>query len=249
MELNGIYLDLKKWQLMSDRAQSQLSCLEQQIARQLKPPQSLQPKQISLLPEFCDTINLRSPRQVKLALNELGIPVSSTNSLTLIPLAQDYPILRSLLEYRSLAARISTFAERLPAHIHPLTGRIHGSWFQMGAKSGRFISFPLNFGINDPPLPPLIRGVGGIEFVAGIFLIDISCRHPNLTNIPRDAQTRQCFTAQPGHVLIKADYSQIELRLIAKVISFPLNFGINDPPCPLNKGGWGDRICSRHFSN
>jgi hypothetical protein len=35
------------------------------------------------------------------------------------------------------------------------------------------ISFPLNFGINDPPLPPLIRGVGGIEFVAGIFLIDI----------------------------------------------------------------------------
>jgi hypothetical protein len=36
------------------------------------------------------------------------------------------------------------------------------------------ISFPLNFGINDPPLPPLIRGVGGIEFVAGIFLIDIS---------------------------------------------------------------------------
>jgi toxin YoeB len=36
-----------------------------------------------------------------------------------------------------------------------------------------FISFPLNFGINDPPLPPLIRGVGGIEFVAGIFLIDI----------------------------------------------------------------------------
>jgi hypothetical protein len=37
----------------------------------------------------------------------------------------------------------------------------------------RVISFPLNFGINDPPLPPLIRGVGGIEFVAGIFLIDI----------------------------------------------------------------------------
>jgi hypothetical protein len=36
------------------------------------------------------------------------------------------------------------------------------------------ISFPLNFGINDPPLPPLIRGVGGIEFVAGIFLIDIT---------------------------------------------------------------------------
>jgi DNA polymerase I-like protein with 3'-5' exonuclease and polymerase domains len=92
MELNGIYLDLEKWQQMGARLKFQLRNLEQQIARQLKPLQSLQPKQISLLPDFCDTINLRSPRQVKLALNELGIPVSSTNSLTLIPLAQDYPI-------------------------------------------------------------------------------------------------------------------------------------------------------------
>jgi hypothetical protein len=52
------------------------------------------------------------------------------------------------------------------------------SWSDAQARhqrlyTDRIISFPLNFGINDPPLPPLIRGVGGIEFVAGIFLIDI----------------------------------------------------------------------------
>ena len=43
-----------------------------------------------------------------------------------------------------------------------------------------------------------------------------SCREPNLTNITRDRSTRSCFTASPGNVIIKADYSQIELRLMAK---------------------------------
>ncbi len=179
MELNGIHLDLKKWQQLGDRLKIEQKQLEQEISQQLKPPQS---RQISLLPEFAQIVNLRSPKQVITTLNDIGIAVKSTNAEDLIPLAPDYPLIQSLLQYRSLSARISTFTEGLPEHIHPVTGRIHGNWFQHGAKSGRF-----------------------------------SCREPNLTNIPRDAQTRQCFTAEPGNVLIKADYSQIELRLIAKV--------------------------------
>jgi hypothetical protein len=52
---------------------------------------------------------------------------------------------------------------------------IKGRWLLSTTGTNMaIISFPLNFGINDPPLPPLIRGVGGIEFVAGIFLIDIT---------------------------------------------------------------------------
>lgn len=179
MELNGIYLDLEKWQQLGNRLKAQQRQLAREIDSQLNLPQ---PRQLSLLPEFAETINLRSPRQVAAALHSLGIAVKSTKAEDLIPLAQDYPIIQSLLAYRSLSARISTFTEGFPAHIHPVTGRIHGSWFQIGAKSGRF-----------------------------------SCREPNLTNIPRDAATRQCFRAAEGNVLIKADYSQIELRLMAKV--------------------------------
>jgi DNA polymerase-1 len=115
------------------------------------------------------------------AFNRLGIGVKSTNVRELIPLAQDYPVIRWLLEYRSLTTRINTFSVGLPQFIHPVTNRIQGHWWQMGARSGRF-----------------------------------SCREPNLTNIPHDPQTRQCFTAAPGNVIIKADYSQIELRLMAK---------------------------------
>lgn len=176
MELNGVYLALDKWQKLSLKLRQQQTQLQQQIQHHLiTDPTS------KLLPELLPNINLCSPQQIIAAFNQLGIEIKSTSVSELIPLANDYPVVRWLLEYRSLTARINTFSCGLPQHIHPVTGRIHGHWWQIGARSGRF-----------------------------------SCREPNLTNIPRDRSTRQCFTATPGHVIIKADYSQIELRLMAK---------------------------------
>lgn len=180
MELNGMLLDREQWSILGEKLATKRDSLLRQINSQLHRPNPH--KQISLLPEFTDTINPRSPKQVLAALQEKGIPVTSTNSQYLIPLQGEYPVIQALLEYRSLFARINTFALGLPEHIHPITGRIHPNWFQIGARSGRF-----------------------------------SCRKPNLTNIPRDKETRQCFKAAPGYVLLKADYSQIELRIMAKV--------------------------------
>ncbi len=180
MELNGMLLDRELWSVLGKKLATKRDSLLRQINSQLHRPNPH--KQISLLPEFTDTINPRSPKQVLAALQEKGIPVTSTNSQHLIPLQGEYPVIQALLEYRSLFARINTFSLGLPEHIHPITGRIHPNWFQIGARSGRF-----------------------------------SCREPNLTNIPRDKETRQCFKAVPGYVLLKADYSQIELRIMAKV--------------------------------
>ncbi|MEG3985677.1 bifunctional 3'-5' exonuclease/DNA polymerase [Microcoleus sp. S28C3] len=180
MELNGMLLDRELWSVLGKKLATKRDSLLRQINSQLHRPNPH--KQISLLPEFTDTINPRSPKQVLAALQEKGIPVTSTNSQHLIPLQGEYPVIQALLEYRSLFARINTFSLGLPEHIHPITGRIHPNWFQIGARSGRF-----------------------------------SCRKPNLTNIPRDKETRQCFKAAPGYVLLKADYSQIELRIMAKV--------------------------------
>ncbi|MEG5052789.1 MULTISPECIES: bifunctional 3'-5' exonuclease/DNA polymerase [unclassified Microcoleus] len=180
MELNGMLLDRELWSVLGKKLATKRDSLLRQINSQLHRPNPH--KQISLLPEFTDTINPCSPKQVLAALQEKGIPVTSTNSQHLIPLQGEYPVIQALLEYRSLFARINTFSLGLPEHIHPITGRIHSNWFQIGARSGRF-----------------------------------SCRKPNLTNIPRDKETRQCFKAAPGYVLLKADYSQIELRIMAKV--------------------------------
>lgn len=187
MELNGVRLDLDKWQLLKQDLLQQQTELEKKLQAHLI--KSDRPKGSgfanrsgnTLLTKLGSNINLSSPKQVVTAFNQLGIDVRSTNVRELIPLAQDYPVIRWLLEYRSLTTRINTFSVGLPQFIHPVTNRIQGHWWQIGARSGRF-----------------------------------SCREPNLTNIPHDPQTRQCFTAAPGNVIIKADYSQIELRLMAK---------------------------------
>ena len=178
MELNGVLLDLDKWQVLKHDLLQQQAELEQKLQIHLNRRDRAN---ITLLTQLSTRVNLSSPKQVVAAFNRLEIKVKSTNVRELIPLAQDYPVIRWLLEYRSLTTRINTFSVGLPQFIHPVTERIQGHWWQMGARSGRF-----------------------------------SCREPNLTNIPRDTQTRQCFTAAPGNVIIKADYSQIELRLIAK---------------------------------
>lgn len=178
MELNGVRLDLDKWQLLEQDLLQQQTELEKKLqAHLIKSDRSGN----TLITKLGSKINLSSPKQVVTAFNQLGIDVRSTNVRELIPLAQDYPVIRWLLEYRSLTTRINTFSVGLPQFIHPVTNRIQGHWWQIGARSGRF-----------------------------------SCREPNLTNIPHDPQTRQCFTAAPGNVIIKADYSQIELRLMAK---------------------------------
>lgn len=180
MELNGIHLDSNKWKQLGEQLTQQQQQLAIRINQQLKPPKNYQ---IDLFDQFTTTrINLRSPQQVIAALQDIGIQVESTSASALTTFAQDYPIIKDILTYRSLSTRISTFTKGFINHVHPVTGRIHANWFQIGARSGRF-----------------------------------SCRHPNLTNIPRDSATRSCFTPEPGNVLIKADYSQIELRLIAKV--------------------------------
>jgi len=89
-----------------------------------------------------------------------------------------------LLEYRELAKLRSTYVDTLPARVHPGTGRIHTTFNQAGATTGR-----------------------------------LSSLDPNLQNIPvrtaRGEEIRRCFVAAPGHRLIVADYSQIELRVLA----------------------------------
>ena len=88
------------------------------------------------------------------------------------------------MDYRGLAKLKSTYTDKLPVQINPRTGRIHTSYHQAVAATGR-----------------------------------LSSADPNLQNIPmRTAEgrrIRQAFVAPPGHVLVAADYSQIELRIMA----------------------------------
>ena len=143
--------------------------------------------------------NLGSTRQLgDLLFGELKLPVlkktatgaASTDEEVLAKLAEDYPLPRLVLQWRSLAKLKSTYTDKLPRMIHPGTGRVHTSYNQAVAVTGRLAS-------NDP----------------------------NLQNIPiRTAEgrrIREAFIAPPGYRILSADYSQIELRIMAHISADP----------------------------
>jgi DNA polymerase-1 len=144
--------------------------------------------------------NINSPAQLAHILFEhLGLPASrrtkktkgySTSMAVLQDLSQTYPIAQYALEYRQLAKLKSTYADALPLLIHPNTGRIHTSYNQTVAATGRLTS-------SDPNLQNIpVRGEWGPRF-------------------------RQAFIPEPDHVFLSADYSQIELRVLAHLSEDP----------------------------
>ncbi len=143
--------------------------------------------------------NVDSPKQLQeILFGKLGIPVTrktptgqpSTAEDVLEELAATYPLPRLILEYRGVAKLKSTYTDKLPLQINEATGRIHTSYHQAVAATGR-----------------------------------LSSTDPNLQNIPirtkEGRRIRQAFIAPPGRRLVAADYSQIELRIMAHLSADP----------------------------
>jgi DNA polymerase-1 len=139
--------------------------------------------------------NLGSPKQIcDVLFTKLGLPVlkktasgtPSTDEEVLEKLAEDYPLPARILEHRSFAKLKGTYTDKLPSMVNPATGRVHTTYAQAVAVTGR-----------------------------------LSSNDPNLQNIPiRTAEgrrIREAFVAPPGHRIVSADYSQIELRLMAHI--------------------------------
>jgi DNA polymerase I len=143
--------------------------------------------------------NIESPKQLQQILFEkLQIPVlrktptgqPSTAEDVLEELADSHALPRIVLDYRTLAKLKSTYTDKLPQQIDARTGRVHTSYHQAVAQTGR-----------------------------------LSSTDPNLQNIPirraEGRRIRQAFIAPPGSVLLAADYSQIELRIMAHLSGDP----------------------------
>jgi DNA polymerase-1 len=145
--------------------------------------------------------NISSPQQLgKVLFEEMGLPAPfkygkgktiSTAADVLEALAPEYPIVGKVLEYRQLTKLKGTYVDALPALIEPATGRLHTSFNQTGAATGR-----------------------------------LSSSNPNLQNIPIKTELgreiRAAFVPREGWDLIVADYSQIELRLLAHMSQDPV---------------------------
>ena len=151
---------------------------------------ALQKKAFELAKE---PFNLNSPKQLaEILFDKLKLPVvkktaqgaPSTNEDVLQKLAEDYPLPKVILDYRSMAKLKSTYTDKLPRMVNPATLRVHTNFAQAVAVTGRLAS-------NDP----------------------------NLQNIPvrtkEGRRIREAFVAPAGKKIVSADYSQIELRIMA----------------------------------
>ncbi|MBI1890926.1 MAG: DNA polymerase I [Burkholderiales bacterium] len=178
MERNGVLIDTTLLVAQSNELGKRMLELEQSAHEQAGQP-----------------FNLNSPKQIgEIFFDKLKLPVvkktpsgaPSTDEEVLQKLAEDYPLPKIVLDYRSLAKLKSTYTDKLPRMIDPNTGRVHTNYAQAVAVTGRLAS-------NDP----------------------------NLQNIPirttEGRRIREAFIAGPGNVIVSADYSQIELRIMAHI--------------------------------
>ena len=178
MERHGVLLDRDRLRAQSQQLAEQLMELERQAHELAGQP-----------------FNLGSPKQLgEILFERLGLPVvkktpagkPSTDESVLEKLALDYPLPKVLLQWRGLAKLKSTYTDKLPEMADPQTGRVHTTYSQAVAITGRLAS-----------------------------------SDPNLQNIPvrtpEGRRIREAFIAPPGHQMMSADYSQIELRIMAHI--------------------------------
>ncbi|MDH5509355.1 MAG: DNA polymerase I [Nitrospinota bacterium] len=175
MERNGVLVDSDALARLSESLGARMDQLEQAVYEAAG-----------------EEFNLNSPKQLGAILfDKLGLATGkkkktgySTDQQTLEGLADQHEVPRLAMEHRQLAKLRGTYAEALPKMVNPATGRIHTSYNQAVAATGR-----------------------------------LSSSEPNLQNIPIRTELgrmiRRAFIAPPGRMIVSADYSQIELRLLA----------------------------------
>jgi DNA polymerase-1 len=177
MERAGVKVDTKLLAGMSRDMDAQLQALTLEIYRLAKGEFNIQ-SPIQLREVLFDRLGMKSAKKTA------KTRAASTAEDVLEELALVHELPRKILEYRSVQKLKSTYVDSLPTMVSPETGRIHATFNQTVAATGR-----------------------------------LSATEPNLQNIPiRTAEGRRiraAFVAEPGHLLLSADYSQIELRVLA----------------------------------
>jgi len=184
LELAGFYLDQARWREQIANVERVRTTLASELQEMLAEGTM---QQASLFGETRVDFNIDSHVQLTKALKRLGVPVpDSTRNWKLQPLAEEYPVVKKLLEYRTVQKSLTSYGENIldpkSGYINPHTGRIHANFHQIGAPTGRF-----------------------------------ACTQPNIQQVPHATEYRRCFRAPDGRKLIIADYSQVELRILAHI--------------------------------
>ena len=179
MEIAGVALDRDFFAAFSVQLDERMKAIEQDVYAAVGKPFNINSTQ-QLSDVLFVTLRLTPPDQGR----KTASGHYSTAAGVLDEMSGQHPVVDMVLEYRELSKLKSTYVDALPVQIHPETGRVHTSFSQTSAVTGR-----------------------------------LSSSNPNLQNIPTRTEigrrVRRGFVAEAGNVLLSADYSQIELRIVA----------------------------------
>jgi DNA polymerase-1 len=189
MEHAGVRLDVEALAAMGRDLSTRAKALEERLFEAAGEPVNLRSNpQIGVL--LFDRLRLHETTGRKRPRRTVKGTGWATDERTLLEFAPHHPIPAMLLEWRMLTKLVSTYVEALPQHVNPRTGRVHTTFHQTGAATGR-----------------------------------LSSSEPNLQNIPVRGEEgrllRTAFVPEEGWTLVSADYSQIELRLLAHLAEDP----------------------------
>ena len=185
MEYNGMKINVEDWTTWVEELRAETNRLEKVLLSKLKLPQTMGQPLFHYggagFDQYQDKINVNSTPELLKIFKDMGIPVESTEFKAIAPLAEKYPVLQDLLDYRKSYKGLTSFGQILEK-INIITGRIHPNYWPVGTASGRF-----------------------------------SCSSPNAQQMPRGERVRRMFIPAPGWMYVVADYSQIELRIVAEL--------------------------------
>src|SRR5947209_1461620 len=189
IEVNGLLVDTAKWRGILEAKNARKIGLEKEIKAVLsnaladKAAGDTAGRRVAVRLDI--KVNLGSRDQLIAALKCLGVRVYDTRAESFEDVKDKHPVVAQLLEWKNLEKFISAFGDSILNKVES-DGRIHATFDQLGAVSGRII-----------------------------------CRDPNLQQMPKsnnpDEDLRSCFVAPEGHVLLVADLSNIELRILAEI--------------------------------
>jgi DNA polymerase-1 len=184
MEMTGVLIDVPYLRQMSGTLTQRLNDIEREIYTRVGHDFNINSTQ-QLADVLFGKLGLKAPGRRKTSTGKESTAVDVLESLR-----GQHPVIELILEQRQLAKLKSTYIDALPELVSGETGRVHTSFNQAGAVTGR-----------------------------------VSSSEPNLQNIPirtdLGRQVRRAFIASPGHVLMSADYSQVELRILAHLCGDP----------------------------
>lgn len=189
-ELNGMLLDVERWDTLIDYYESELLSVLHKMYNLVGENTYIQSTFLDTkraqIERYTEVLNSNDPATIKEYLLDLGYNVENTTAQTLQQLEGDFP--QTVLDYRKYQKLLSTYLWKMEERISPTTGRIHPDYNQLptfdsqddkGATTGRYSS--------------------------------------GMQQIPRNNKLRNCFIARPGYKIITADYSGVEMRIMANM--------------------------------